>query len=147
MPSVTASIHMPRKPKIKLPALPWPLPANGDLEVARWFYEPTSDRNGGHWIYVVHFFTEGAERGILLCLRGRRFREDYISKRRSFPFYLKIDMDLPANSRLKSSPAKLLEDFRSFEQRVWDRAESDHKQYKVARARAERYGLCWSNSR
>jgi hypothetical protein len=147
MPNAIAPVKMSRKSKIKLPALPWPLPNSGDLEITRWFYEPTSDRNGGNWVYVVHFHTERAERDVLLCLQGRRFREDYITKRRSFPLWIHIDLDLQVNPRLKSPSAKLLEDFQSFGKQVWDRAQYDKKRYKVARARAERCGLCWSNSR
>ena len=140
MPSATLAPEVRRKPEFKLPKLPWPLTANsGDLEVVRWFYESTSDRNGGHWIYVVHFFTGGAERDILLCLRGKRFREDYISKRRSFPFFLNIDLDLRVNRKLKSPPEKVLADFRSLAQRIWDRAQYDHRRHKVARERALRY--------
>jgi hypothetical protein len=87
----------------------------------------------------VHFRIEGAERGVLLCLQGRRFREDDITKRRSFPLSIHIELDLQVNPRLKIPSAKLLEDFQSFGKQVWDRAQYDKKRYKVARARTERY--------
>lgn len=103
MPNTTLALGLRLETESKLPKLPWPLPANGDLEVARWYYEPTNDRNGGHWIYVVHFFT-GSGPGMLLCLRG-----------------------------------KVLADFKSFEVRVWERAQDDQKRYKLARERALRY--------
>lgn len=135
MSNTLGSMKPQQKGKLKFPALPWPLPANGDLEVARWCYGATLAQNGCDWVYVVHFFTDFVN---LLCLRGKRFREDYITKRRSVSFYLNVDMDFRFNRKLKSPPGNMLADFKSFELRVWERAQNDQKRYNLWRARAER---------
>ena len=138
MSNTFASMKPRQNGKLKFPALPWPPPAHGDLEVARWSYGVTMARNLGDWVYVVHFFTEGGGREADLCLRGMRFREDYLTKRHSDPSYLNIDMDLRFDRKLKSPPGNMLADFKSFELRVWERAQDDQRRFDLWRVRVER---------
>ena len=115
------------------PHFPWPLPSDGtDIEVARWWYAPTTQRNGGHWVYCVRLSVWNRDAHVTtveVSLRGFRFREDYITKRRSGSQLIGLWQELKPPRSVKRPPKNLVSAFRSFVQSIREKADQDAARY------------------
>jgi hypothetical protein len=73
-------------PKNSHPALLWPIPEGcAEVEVTRWWHEPTETRIAWEWVYIVSVSCSEWNGHVRVCLRASRRRQDYITKRLSSP--------------------------------------------------------------
>jgi hypothetical protein len=121
-------------PKNKWPMLLWPIPSDGfELEVARWYYEPTEQRNGGEWFYFIRCTCQGggsSRSRIWFSANAWRIREDYINKHRFGLEFVCVGPDLEVTLKSKRTPIRFGQEFNNFVATVRERAEKEHARYR-----------------
>jgi len=130
----TESYSIPKKKaRGKKFSLPWPLPPDGyQVEITRWWHPSTAQKNAWRWVYVlrVSIWNPADPDEVEVVIRGERFAESYLSKRRDRWEPVEVGEDVFLESKVlrsKKQPRELLAAFNRVVMAVQSKAAVDER--------------------